>query len=68
VTRTAVSANDLRKAYARRREAAITSASCAKQSGKGNVMSHDTLSDFVQATATRFGIPGVAVGVWADGR
>jgi CubicO group peptidase (beta-lactamase class C family) len=31
-------------------------------------MSHDTLSDFVEATATKFGIPGVAVGVWADGR
>ena len=31
-------------------------------------MSHDTLSDFVEATATEFGIPGVAVGVWADGR
>jgi CubicO group peptidase (beta-lactamase class C family) len=68
VTRTAVSASDLRKAYARRREAAITSASCAKQSGKGNVMAQDTLSEFVEATATRFGIPGVAVGVWADGR
>jgi CubicO group peptidase (beta-lactamase class C family) len=26
------------------------------------------LSDFVEETATRFGIPGVAVGVWADGR
>jgi CubicO group peptidase (beta-lactamase class C family) len=24
--------------------------------------------DFVEATATKFGIPGVAVGVWADGR
>jgi CubicO group peptidase (beta-lactamase class C family) len=31
-------------------------------------MSHDTLSEFVAATAARFGIPGVAVGVWADGR
>jgi CubicO group peptidase (beta-lactamase class C family) len=31
-------------------------------------MSHDTLSDFVEATAAKFGIPGVAVGVWADGR
>jgi hypothetical protein len=29
-------------------------------------MSQDTLSEFVAATATRFGIPGVAVGVWAD--
>ncbi len=31
-------------------------------------MSPDTLFDFVEATATQFGIPGVAVGVWADGR
>ena len=31
-------------------------------------MSHITLSDFVEATATKFGIPGVAVGVWADGQ
>jgi CubicO group peptidase (beta-lactamase class C family) len=31
-------------------------------------MSHVTLSDFVEATATKFGIPGVAVGVWADGQ
>jgi CubicO group peptidase (beta-lactamase class C family) len=31
-------------------------------------MSHDRLSEFVAATATRFGIPGVAVGVWADGQ
>jgi CubicO group peptidase (beta-lactamase class C family) len=29
-------------------------------------MSDDTLSDFVEATATEFGIPGVAVGMWAD--
>jgi CubicO group peptidase (beta-lactamase class C family) len=29
-------------------------------------MAHDRLSDFVEATATEFGIPGVAVGVWAD--
>jgi CubicO group peptidase (beta-lactamase class C family) len=48
--------------------AATTSASCAKRSGKENGMSHDTLSDFVGATAMRFGIPGVAVGVWANGR
>src|SRR5690348_11234311 len=26
------------------------------------------LEEFVAATATRFGIPGVAVGVWAQGR
>jgi CubicO group peptidase (beta-lactamase class C family) len=31
-------------------------------------MSHVTLSEFVEATATRFGIPGVAVGVWVDGQ
>jgi CubicO group peptidase (beta-lactamase class C family) len=31
-------------------------------------MSQDTLSDFVEATAAKVGIPGVAVGVWADGR
>jgi CubicO group peptidase (beta-lactamase class C family) len=28
----------------------------------------DMLSDLVEATAARFGVPGVAVGVWADGR
>ena len=31
-------------------------------------MSHVTLSDFVEATATKFAIPGVAVGVWVDGQ
>jgi CubicO group peptidase (beta-lactamase class C family) len=31
-------------------------------------MSPDTLADVVAATATEFDIPGVAVGVWADGR
>jgi CubicO group peptidase (beta-lactamase class C family) len=31
-------------------------------------VSHDPLSDFVEATATKLGIPGVAVGLWADGR
>jgi len=31
-------------------------------------MAQDALSELVAATATRFGIPGVAVGVWADGR
>jgi CubicO group peptidase (beta-lactamase class C family) len=31
-------------------------------------MAQDALSEFVAATATRFGIPGVAVGVWADGQ
>jgi len=31
-------------------------------------MSHDRLANFVAATATTFGIPGVAVGVWANGQ
>ena len=31
-------------------------------------MSHDALSEFAEATATRFGLPGVAVGIWADGQ
>lgn len=31
-------------------------------------MSGNTLSEFVEATATNFGIPGVAVGVWANGQ
>ena len=31
-------------------------------------MANDELGDFVAATATRLGVPGVAVGVWADGR
>jgi CubicO group peptidase (beta-lactamase class C family) len=31
-------------------------------------MAQETLSEFVEATATEFAIPGVAVGVWADGR
>lgn len=30
-------------------------------------MSGDVLSEFVEATAAKFGIPGVAVGVWVDG-
>ena len=30
-------------------------------------MAHNLLSDSVEATAGRFGIPGVAVGVWAHG-
>jgi CubicO group peptidase (beta-lactamase class C family) len=29
---------------------------------------YDSLSDFVEATAAKFGIPGAAVGVWVDGR
>ena len=36
--------------------------------GKGNGMAQDTLAGFVEATATKLGVPGVAVGVWADGR
>jgi CubicO group peptidase (beta-lactamase class C family) len=31
-------------------------------------MSPDALSGFVEAAATKLGIPGVAVGVWANGR
>jgi CubicO group peptidase (beta-lactamase class C family) len=31
-------------------------------------MSRDALSEFVAETAAKFGVPGVAVGVWADGR
>src|SRR5260370_15457201 len=31
-------------------------------------ISQVTLSDFVEKTATKFKIPGVAVGVWADGQ
>lgn len=31
-------------------------------------MSHNALSDFVETAAAKFGIPGVAVGVWADGQ
>jgi hypothetical protein len=31
-------------------------------------MSQQTLAGLVEAAATEFGIPGVAVGVWADGR
>ncbi|WP_412077675.1 serine hydrolase domain-containing protein [Streptomyces xanthophaeus] len=30
--------------------------------------SHSTLAEFVEATAKEFGIPGVSVGVWADGQ
>ena len=43
-------------------------ASVSYAKGKGNGMSQETLSDFVEATAAKFGIPGVAVGVWADGQ
>lgn len=38
------------------------------ESGTANGTSHDVLSEFVGAAATKFGIPGVSVGVWADGR
>jgi CubicO group peptidase (beta-lactamase class C family) len=31
-------------------------------------MPDQALSDFIKATAQKYGIPGVAVGVWADGR
>ena len=31
-------------------------------------MSPITLTDFVETTAKQFNIPGVAVGVWADGK
>ncbi|MFD0353426.1 serine hydrolase domain-containing protein [Streptomyces sp. NPDC127110] len=31
-------------------------------------MSNAALSEFVEATAKEFGVPGVTVGVWADGR
>jgi hypothetical protein len=31
-------------------------------------MSQDALAGFVEETATKFGIPGVAAGVWANGR
>jgi CubicO group peptidase (beta-lactamase class C family) len=31
-------------------------------------MSHTTLTDFVETTSKHFNIPGVAVGVWADGK
>ncbi|MGO4617024.1 hypothetical protein AB4305_20395 [Nocardia sp. 2YAB30] len=34
-----------------------------EQIRKGNAMSDVTLSEFVEATATEFGLPGVAVGV-----
>src|SRR5689334_18153908 len=30
-------------------------------------MSDQTLATFVEAAAAKFGVPGVAVGVWADG-
>jgi CubicO group peptidase (beta-lactamase class C family) len=39
-----------------------------REERRKNKMSHNILSEFVEATATKFGIPGVAVGVWADGQ
>lgn len=48
--------------------ASITSAPGGTRSVKGKTMSQNSLSEFVEAMATRFGIPGVAVGVWADGQ
>jgi hypothetical protein len=65
VARTAVSANGLRKASAsrcgdRRGHLGVV---CDETPKWGNGMSQDALSEFVEATATRFGIPGVAVGV-----
>src|SRR5262245_47436306 len=39
-----------------------------KDRWRGKTMSQDALERFVAATATELGVPGVAVGVWADGR
>ncbi len=39
-----------------------------REERKTDTMSANTLSEFVEATATKFGIPGVAVGVWANGQ
>jgi CubicO group peptidase (beta-lactamase class C family) len=36
--------------------------------GKKKDMPHITLIDFVETTSKNFNIPGVAVGVWADGK
>ena len=36
--------------------------------GERTRVSHDLLSDFVEAAAAELGIPGIAVGVWVDGR
>jgi hypothetical protein len=38
------------------------------RSGQGNGMSQDMPTDSVKATATQFGIPGIGVGVQADGQ
>ena len=39
-----------------------------KKKRKKKEMPHMKLPDFVEATAREFNIPGVAVGVWADGK
>ncbi|MFC4590271.1 serine hydrolase domain-containing protein [Sphaerisporangium corydalis] len=39
-----------------------------KNLNSGNETSRQTPAEFVEATATKLGVPGVAVGVWADGR
>lgn len=31
-------------------------------------MTHDSVSGFVEATATSLGVPGVAVGAWTGGQ
>jgi CubicO group peptidase (beta-lactamase class C family) len=40
----------------------------AQKETKEKEMSQIKLSDFVEATAKQFEIPGVAVGVWVDGQ
>src|ERR1039457_691915 len=50
------------------RPPAVTPAPRREEKRKGNGMSHEALSGFVEAEAAKSGIPGVAVGVWADGR
>ncbi len=36
--------------------------------GKTETVTGKKLSEFVEATAAKFGMPGVAVGVWANGQ
>ena len=43
-------------------------ADCPGVHGKVKEMSPITLTDFVETTSKKFNIPGVAVGVWADGK
>ncbi|WP_433731206.1 serine hydrolase domain-containing protein [Nocardia sp. CA-129566] len=45
-----------------------TSTALANRNGKGMTMSDSALSEFVEVTASKFRVPGVAVGVWVDGR